>query len=902
MNMQNLSRNTLWRVAGISLVLFGLVVLMSRQAAASKPVIPSPDGLWQEVNEASVPDSIERLLSPDRYRVMRLDVDTMQMVLDEAPREFTEAGQNSDVILYLPLPDGGYGRFRIVESPIMAPELAAKFPEIKTYAGRGLDDVTATVRLDWTQVGFHAMVLSSSGTIYIDPYGRGDTTHYLVYNERDYTRPSGPFVKHEPLGDNSEVEALVAALRASGGSLPSGDELRTYRLAVAATGEYTIFHGGTVPLGMAAIVTAMNRVNGIYERDVAVRMELVANNDLVVYTNPATDPYTNDDGGAMLGQNQTNLDTVIGNLNYDVGHVFSTGGGGVAYLGVPCRAGFKARGVTGLPSPIGDPFYVDYVAHEMGHQYGANHTFNGNAGACSGGNRNASTAYEPGSGTTVMAYAGICGNQDIQPNSDEDFHGISFDEIRAYTVLGSGNTCPVTTTTGNSAPTVEAGGNYTVPLNTPFILTGSATDPDGDTLTYDWEEFDLGPAGAPNSPVGNAPIFRSFEPVSVPYRIFPQISDIVDNTQTIGELLPTYARVMNFRLTARDNNVSPSAGGVNYDAMQVTVEGGAGPFRVTAPNTAVTWDAGTVETVTWNVANTNQAPVNCANVDLRLSVDGGYNYPVTLEAGVANDGSENIIVPFVPTIQARVQVICSDNIFFDISNINFTIQAVDQAVLHISKSASAAGPLLPGDLLTYTIAVSNTGNITATTAVTDVFPVGITNPVCNGIPGNLLTTVDIDPTSQSSFECTAEIDSLLAVEIVKTVDQATVLAGTAVTYTITITNPNTITLTNVLVNDPDVGGCSPALGTPITLAPAASQVYICANNIISGTTTNIATVTADAQIVNTAAASAPEAPNSPVTSNPVPVTVNLEASATATVTVITEQQFWLYLPVILWEE
>lgn len=902
MKLPNLSQKVLLRVVGISLLLFAVMILISRQAAASVTTSPSPDGVWQEVDEATISNRAERLLHPDRYRVMALDGVALQAVLAQAPLEFTEAAQSQEIVLYLPLPEGGYGRFRIVESPIMAAELAAKFPWMKTYAGRGLDDATATVRFGWTQFGFHATIWSTTGSIYIDPYSRADTTHYLVYNKQDYTRPSGPFVEHPPQGDNSEVEALVAALQASGIVLSSGEELRTYRLAMAATGEYTIYHGGTVDDGMAAIVVAMNRVNGIYERDVAVRMELIANNNLIVYTDPNTDPYTNNDGVAMLSQNQTNLDMVIGNDNYDVGHVFSTGGGGVAFLGVPCRTGLKARGVTGLTNPIGDPFYVDYVAHEIGHQYGANHTFNGNAGACSGGNRHGPAAYEPGSGTTIMAYAGICGNQNIQANSDDDFHTKSFDEIRAYTVAGAGNTCAVITQTGNTGPTVDAGGDYTIPLNTPFILTGSATDPDDDPLTYDWEQFDLGPAGHPDNPVGNAPLFRSFVPVTVPYRIFPQISDIVSDTHTIGELLPGYARVMNFRLTVRDNNIAPSAGGVNYDAIQVTAVEGTGPFAVTYPNTAVTWQTGDIETVTWDVANTNQPPINCTHVDINLSIDGGYTYPYTIEANRPNDGAESIIVPFIPATQARVQVMCADNIFFDISDANFTILSVDQAVLMVDKSVSAPDPALPGDPLTYTITVSNVGNIAATTAVTDVFPIGISNPVCNGVPGDLITTVNINPDGQTLFECTATVNPVLAVAIEKTVDRAEVVSGTAVTYTITISNPNTITLTNVLVTDPGVVGCA---FTPVTLAPAASHTYVCAHNIITSTITNTAAVSAEILVINTATADAPEALNSPVTSDPVPVTVNLAANATATVTVITippEPEYTLYLPVILREE
>jgi hypothetical protein len=672
MQEPNKSGNVVFRMALLGLLagMLGawLVAAGFSGAAAAVSSGNLEDVIWVDVDEATLRPQGEPLVVPQQYRVVAANLDALKAQLALAPPEFSQAAQQREAILSLPLPNGGFGRFRIVESPIMEPELAASFPDIKTYVAQGIDDPTAVGRLDQTPHGFHAMISSVSGTVFIDPYSREDVALYISYFKHDFSRmPSSPLAEDIVLERDLEQTNNAAA-----GGIPVGPQLRTYRLAVATTGEYTQFHGGTKAGGMAAIVTAINRVNGIYERDAAVRLILVANNDLIVYTNSAADPYSNSNGSTMLSQNQGNLDTVIGSANYDVGHVFSTGGGGIAYLGVPCDSVYKARGVTGLANPINDPFYVDYVAHEIGHQFGANHTFNGTAGSCGSGQRNASTAYEPGSGTTIMGYAGICGDQNIQPNSDDHFHTASFDQIVAYTTSSLGSSCAAIINTGNAAPVADAGSSYTVPKETAFMLTGSATDADGDTLTYGWEQFDLGPAGHPNSPSGTAPLFRSFTPTLSPSRTLPQLTDLINNTQTIGEILPSTSRSLSFRLTVRDNRAG--SGGVAHDTVTHSVTADAGPFRVTAPNTAVSWPAGEPASVTWDVANTDGAPVNCTGVNIRLSTDSGYSYPHVLAANTPNDGSANVTIPNTTyTASARVKVACTNNIFFDISNTNFTI-------------------------------------------------------------------------------------------------------------------------------------------------------------------------------------------------------------------------------------
>ncbi len=624
---------------------------------------------WSDINESQIELLRERDIIPEAYRTVSLNVEQMKSLLQTAPLEFTIDAAGRNVVMELPFPDGTMQKFYIYKSPIMEPELAAKYPDIKTYSGFGIDDRYATMRFDMTPLGFHAMVLSPNGTVFIDPYTIGDVYNYISYYKKDYVKFNANF-ECELLYEENKLNELEY-LKGNNVLTPTGPVLRTYRLANAATGEYTAYFGGTVPAGLAAVVTAVNRVDGVYERETAIRMVLIANNDLIIYTNGSTDPYTNSNGSTMLGQNITNLSNVIGNANFDIGHVFSTGGGGVAYLGCVCTSS-KAGGVTGSPSPVGDPFYIDYVAHEMGHQFGANHTFNGTTGSCSGNNRNASTAYEPGSGSTIMAYAGICPGQDLQMNSDPYFHTISFDEIVAFTNFGSGNGCAVQSSTGNSAPTVNVPtGGFYIPKSTPFSITGSANDPNGDAVTYCWEEFDLGPAGAPGSPSGNAPIFRSWNPSTSPTRYFPRLQNLLNNTTVMGELLPSYTRTLTFRLTVRDNKVG--GGGVDRAQFQFNVDGNSGPFLVTSPNTNVNWAALSTQTVTWNVANTNASPVNCANVNILLSTDGGNTWPIVLAANTPNDGSEDVTIPDNQVTTARIKVEAAGNIFFDISNVNFTI-------------------------------------------------------------------------------------------------------------------------------------------------------------------------------------------------------------------------------------
>ena len=444
----------------------------------------SNGNLWTPVAESEIPDLGKRYIIPSEYQTLKLDIIQMKNSLLKAPMERTPEVKTKPVFLEIPWPDGSMKTFRVIESPCMEKALMEKFPEIKTYSGSEVGDTGKYIRLDLTPKGFHAMVLTTEGgTVYIDPYsfGGGDIEHYISYYKKDFTPIAGKKMVCGVAGKSINTGNFN---NSSNLSIQFGScELRTYRLALAATAEYTQFHGGTVAGALAAQVTTMNRINGVYERDMAIHMNIISNNDLIIYTNSSSDPYSNANGSAMLGQNISNCNSVIGSSNYDIGHVFSTGGGGVAYLGVPCTSS-KAGGVTGQTSPVGDPFDIDYVAHEMGHQFGANHTQNNSC------NRNSATAVEPGSASTIMGYAGIC-SPNVQSNSDDHFHGVSLQEISSF-ITGSGHTCPVTTPLINSAPIVTGtnAAGVTIPASTPFALTAIATDPDANALTYCWEQMD----------------------------------------------------------------------------------------------------------------------------------------------------------------------------------------------------------------------------------------------------------------------------------------------------------------------------------------------------------------------------------------------------------------------------
>ncbi|MGB8192419.1 MAG: reprolysin-like metallopeptidase [Chitinophagaceae bacterium] len=646
---------------------------------------------WTEVSEARVTkDLFANRFRPAAYKLFQLKEADLASALRTTPSEKNVSVIASDFILSIPNEEGKIERFRVVDAPVMHPALAAKYPGINSYAGQGIDDPTATIRFDFSPRGFHGMIFSTTRkTVYIDPVDRADQ-YYVVFSRKDIGNYQSNFqCLTEAVNTQSQQTIQSEALRNADDA-----RLRTYRLALASTGEYsTYFLNGTETTDaqrkakvLAAMNTAMTRANGIYERDFGVRMVLVANNDAIIYLTAGSDPWTSE----LNSTTQTTIDNVIGNANYDIGHLVhrTSNNGNAGCIGCVCKTGSKGSGFTSHTTPEGDPFVVDYLTHEMGHQFGGNHTFahsyEGTIAQC-----------EPGSGSTIMGYAGITGaTTDVQPHSDDYFHARTIEQITNYIKSGTGGgACAVVTLTGNNTPTASAGVDYTIPKSTPFKLTGSGTDADaGDVLTYIWEQIDAKTSSSPTTPSATAtagPVFRSFTPTTSTSRTFPALTHILAGTNTTKwEVLPSVQRTLNFRFTVKDNR----AGGANNksDDMIVTVSSVAGPFGVTAPNTAVTWAVGSSQTVTWSVNSTNIAPVNCANVNILLSTDGGNSFPITLVANTPNDGTQSVVVPNNPGSQCRVKVEAVGNIFFDISNVNFTIGGTPPACGDPAGLASSA--------------------------------------------------------------------------------------------------------------------------------------------------------------------------------------------------------------------
>ena len=701
--------------------------LLSLTLGILLPFVLPAQSLWEVASRTDLqPVSVDQPL-PQAYAAMTLDTELLREWLAPASSRF--ARTTNGVSLDVPQPDGTFRTFTVFADPVMHPDLAAKYPMIRTWSGYDPSDPSRWIVLDHGPKGFHAMITRpGEDPVFLDPHnritGEGPT---LVYRKRDYVHPAKePFVCHV------EADPVTSVLQ--GRNQATDQDLRTYRLALSCTGEYANFHGGTKASALAAMVTSISRINGIYERDFGVRMELIPDNDKIIFLDAANDPFSNNNLGQILGQNQQTIDAEIGSANYDVGHVYGTGGGGLATLRSPCNNNNKARAATGLGNPIGDPFDVDYAAHEFGHQFGGNHSYNN---SCNG-NRSDNTAWEPGSGSTIMAYTGICA-PNLQNNSDDYFHGGNLIEARNFTVNGNGDNCPAKFTSGNQAPTLDAGPDYFIPRSTPFELTAEGNDPDADdVLTYTWEQTDIEITDQP--PVATAtggPLFRSLPPRETPTRVFPALTDLISNTTTDWEVLPNSSRLINFLVTARDNH--PGHGRWDQDEMILNVAGNSGPFLVTAPNLPITWRVGDTVSVTWSVADTDLPPVAAEQVDIYLSTDGGFTYPIVLANGTANDGEHEIIVPFELSTTCRVKIKGTGNVFFDISNINFTIDEPSEPTLYVGSVEGGVSACQSGvDTATFSVELAALGGLTGA-----LYPTLSGLPVMSDLPDSLeLTGVD----------------------------------------------------------------------------------------------------------------------------------------------------------------
>ncbi len=621
--------------------------------------------LWSEQKSQDISSHVE-LSKEKNYKVYTLDkssfLKNLKNSISDKKREIifpTESGEEV---------------FRVMPNPVLSPELQKKFPQLASYVGKSLDG-KKTVYFSTSPYGINA-VFYEDGTkpIYIDPVGE----NYLMYRASSLKKKYGLSCDVLKAKHNSVFKLSKR--------INNDNKLRTFRLALVATGEYSQYHLNLLGIlnsateqqkkeaVLSALQNAIVRVNSVYERDLSIHLNLVDKNDLLIFLDPETDGLTNNDGyKIVVYESKSIINDAIGFDNYDIGHVFSTGAGGIALPSSVCTNS-KNQGVTGISDPVGDPFHIDYVCHEIGHQFGATHTFNGDTGDCSGENRNNPTAYEPGSGSTIMAYAGICAPENIQKNSDGYFHYISIQQIIGYVETLS---CPVLKEINNTAPKVEPLSNYVLPISTPFALKAFATDKEDSNLTYAWDQLDneIVPIPLESTNTGG-PAFRSIIPTVDNTRYFPNKNTVLSNQlQNRWEVLPSVSRDMNFVVTVRDNH--EIGGRTSSQKMMLSFTKEAGPFAVTSQDKYEKWKGGDLQTITWNVSNTDKHPVSCKKVTILFSDDGGETFSHTLAENIPNNGEATIFAPNIDTQRGRIKIESVNNVFY----------AVNKAEVEVVKSS-----------------------------------------------------------------------------------------------------------------------------------------------------------------------------------------------------------------------
>ncbi len=731
--------------------------------------------LWHVVNESQFKgiQKVNRNSQPNDYKLFSLNVNSFKNSLIGTKSRNASKG-TSNTIIELPNAEGVLEHYTVYEMPIMEAGLAAKFPMIKSYAAQGIEDPTAVARFSVTQLGLHSMTLSGDkSTVFIDPYTE-DRNTYIVYNKASLTKPLNDFACLT--NSNVRLPSLTNDRNSDPNSrLNTNDKkLRTYRLAQSCVAEYgNLFIGSATTDAakkaniQAQMAITMTRVNGVYEKDLAITMIFIANNDALIYFGDATlDPWS----GEYNTQTGLTIDANVGFSSYDIGHNFNTTNGGNAGC-IGCVAGpntdpasgyHKGTGMTGRPNPTGDAFDIDYVAHEMGHQFGGFHVQS--SSSCRSGND--TSEVEPGSGSSIMGYAGICA-ANVQANSDAYFGYVNIRDISTNIQSGVSSNIPASQITNfsNNPPTANAGADYIIPKSTAFVLEGVGSDPDGNSITYNWEQNDPGNPSSAAAPVATrlvGPMFRSRNATTSPNRFFPPMVNILAGaTSTAMDVCPSVARDLNFSLTVRDN---VATGGQTASSLKkITVDAAAGPFLMTSPNTNVSWAPGSNQTVTWNKANTDIGAVNTKYVDIYFSSNGGTAFSTLLASKVPNDGSETITMPDNAGSSSRIMVRGFNNVFLDVSNTNF-ITPTATATFAVSSNR-----------------IAGQQNKAVCQSVSSVsFPInyevlagftGTTTFAASGVPAN--TSVSFSPTSMT--------------------------ASGIVTMIVNTTNTSTIGLANIIV-------------------------------------------------------------------------------------------------------
>jgi subtilisin-like proprotein convertase family protein len=672
-------------VFSIAMFLFGFSVM-------------SQNSPWKKLQTVSDSDKISKYhLNKDNITYFELNAVSLKKTLGNASKRTSKTKQNNTV-LSVPGLEGKLESFHVFEASVFSPELAEKFPDIKSYVGYSLENPGARIRMSVSHLGIKSMIsYIGKSTVFMEPTAR-NSNQYILYSKDSKDNNTDPFEcktideLNETLNKNTSVSKTTVN---EGGA--NNKTLQKFRIAISVTGEYTAYFGGTVADALAGINATLTRVNDIFETDMAVTFELV-NAPQLIYTNANTDPYSDPDIGTDENnannangwnrQLQNTLTSVIGESAYDIGHLFghAGGGGNAGCIGCVCVDGNKGSAYTSPSNgiPEGDRFDLDFVIHEIGHQMGANHTWS---------YRNESSnnvQSEPGSGSTIMAYAGIPDLDIVQLHSDPYFHYHSIKQILDNLKSKS---CQTTTIISNNSPIANAGNDYTIPQGTPYILKGSATDSNNDNLSYTWEQTDSGVVSSANfgAELTSGSMNRSLPPSASPYRYIPTLISVLngrltETNPTIGsawESVSSVSRTLNWALTIRDRDPSTVSqnGQTSYDTMSITVDANAGPFKVTSQNVSnLNLTPGTVETITWDVANTNTGAINVNYVNILLSTDGGLTFPIVLAANTPNDGSHNIRVPLTYAPNCRILIEAVDNIFYAVNDkdfaINYTINTI----------------------------------------------------------------------------------------------------------------------------------------------------------------------------------------------------------------------------------